>query len=600
MRLNHKLASILFILLLVSSFSYATCPTAERRIYLAAVTGENTGGVFQLVVDVHPGNGTVYTAVSPRTGITTQESEDMAVTYAFAASGMDRRECDVLFRIEGNFGDNTVDGPSAGGAMTVATHAALIGAQIRQDVVMTGAILPGGKIGPIGGVIEKSIAASDSGAKYFLAPKLAVYEALLMSSISRQKDFTAIEIYNISDAEEVFFSDYSQKFSSRFNPVSTPLPEGLAKLPEDADTVRFSKVASDIVDKLDTKVSLLFAEGSNSSQGGQDPAKLQAYFSDEIANYRTLVSRGYPFTAANAAFLLSIDAEYVKIGDKMVDIDGSIQDVGACNAALREPKKNANNIDWAIGSDLRRIWAGKKLNETVENRDQQGGYTTLRDLLFAYGWCGISQSLADQANQIPGAAIDEGKLAPLSSQRLLEAQDVLASASNPDYDAIWHYEAAIIANGSGDYGASIYESTYAETMQKITSAGDSNLTSSMNGVIGGGRKSLWGKIYYSHAMFLYTTAEQDNSSVSDAYKIFKYSSDIDKADDDIRSALSSAEPAVRVITMNTPAAAAGPTEQDFYVSLFLAFSIVAFGIAIIYRLVKRGKMFGGPQSGQQN
>ena len=137
-------------------------------------------------------------------------------------------------------------------------------------------------------------------------------------------------------------------------------------------------------------------------------------------------------------------------------------------------------------------------------------------------------------------------------------------------------------------------------MQKITSAGDSNLTSSMNGVIGGGRKSLWGKIYYSHAMFLYTTAEQDNSSVSDAYKIFKYSSDIDKADDDIRSALSSAEPAVRVITMNTPAAAAGPTEQDFYVSLFLAFSIVAFGIAIIYRLVKRGKMFGGPQSGQQN
>ncbi|MCX6772263.1 MAG: hypothetical protein NTV88_00635, partial [Candidatus Micrarchaeota archaeon] len=502
---------------------------------------------------------------------------------------IDKRECDVFFRIDGNFGDNTVDGPSAGGAMTVATHAALIGAKIRQDVVMTGAILPGGKIGEVGGVIEKSIAASDSGAKYMLAPRLKVYEALLLSSIGRQNDFTAIEIYNISDAEVVIFSDYLEKFSSRFNPESSPLPEGLPALPKDADSMRFSKVASDIVDRLDLKVATLFP---TQQQSGQNASKLQVYFRNEIENYRLLISRGYSFTAANAAFLLSIDAEYVKIGDKTVDIDGSIEDVSACASTLHKPQKNMNNLDWAIGSDLRRIWAQKKLNETIEYRADQGGYTTLRDLLFSYGWCGISQSLADQATGISGATADETKLSSLSSQRLFEAQDVLASASKPDYDAIWHYESAVIANRSGDYGASIYESTYAETMQKITSSGDTNLTQNMDKAIDGPRKSLWGKIYYSQAMFLYTKAEQDNSSFTDAYRIFKFSTELDKADDDIKSALASTEPEVRVIRMDTPLEKPGPTEQDFWVSLFLAFSIVAFGIAIIYRLVKRGLKFG--------
>src|SRR3989344_8662822 len=113
----------LFLLLLLSSFSFAYCPTAKRNIYLAAVTGENTGGVFQLEVEVRPGSRQIYTSISPRIGIATQESEEIAVNYAFSAAGMNRKECDVLYRIIGDFGDSSVDGPSAGGAMTVPQHA---------------------------------------------------------------------------------------------------------------------------------------------------------------------------------------------------------------------------------------------------------------------------------------------------------------------------------------------------------------------------------------------------------------------------------------------------------------------------------------------
>ena len=581
----------LFLLLLLSSFSFAYCPTAKRNIYLAAVTGENTGGVFQLEVEVRPGSGQIYTSISPRIGIATQESEEIAVNYAFSAAGMNRKECDVLYRIIGDFGDSSVDGPSAGGAMTVATHAALSGRQIRQDVVMTGAITPTGKIGEVGGVIEKSVAASDSGAKYFLAPEIKVYESFLLASLSRQKDFTAIEIENVSDAEEILFSDYSQSFPSRFEPKPGEISKELPPLPEDSDVKRFSGVASDVVDLLDGKVTAALAAASESEQ----TEKLREYFAGEIENYRKLISIGYPFTAANAAFLLSIDAEYVKIGDKAVDLEGSIDDVTACVQSLRKPAKNQNNLGWATGADLRRIWAGKKLEETVQYRSEQGGYTTLRDLLFSNGWCGISQSLALEANRIGGEAVDESRLAPLAGRRILEAEEVLAAAAKPDYDAIWHYEAALGANRSGDYAAAIYESVYAETMQKATSGEEKNISSALQKLSQSGRKSLWGKIYYSHGMFLYNEAKTEQTALSDAYRILKYSSELDKADAEIQSALAAPAETVRVVNVPQPEEIRGSASQDPLVAILLAASIAIFGIAIVYRLVKSGMSIGAPK-----
>ncbi|MEM4634148.1 MAG: S16 family serine protease, partial [Candidatus Anstonellaceae archaeon] len=157
------LLSALFALLAIN-FLFASCPKASRSINLAAVTGENSGGVFLLEVETRPGNGTIYTSILPRVGFLTQESQEAAVNYAFSSSGFSRHECDVLFKIKGNFGENSVDGPSAGGAMAVALRAALLNKTVRQDVVMTGSLLPDGKIGEVGGVIEKGIGVAEAGA----------------------------------------------------------------------------------------------------------------------------------------------------------------------------------------------------------------------------------------------------------------------------------------------------------------------------------------------------------------------------------------------------------------------------------------------------
>ncbi|MCX6770274.1 MAG: hypothetical protein NT051_06425, partial [Candidatus Micrarchaeota archaeon] len=249
---RHLALSILLFSLLLSSISSAACPTAHRQVKLAAVIGEETGGIFTLLVDVKPGNGTIYTSINPLIGVATQESEQMAVSYAFNSTGINQSECDVFFSMFGDFGGNRVDGPSAGAAMALATRSALLGTPFRQDVVVTGTISPDGKVGAVGGIIEKSTAASDSGARYILVPSLQIYESFLLSTLSANGDFSAVEVQNIPAAERVLTSSQSEKFSLNFSPQSKPIPSSLEELKYDSDTGRFSIVASHMVDALES------------------------------------------------------------------------------------------------------------------------------------------------------------------------------------------------------------------------------------------------------------------------------------------------------------------------------------------------------------
>ena len=574
--------AFLAIALFLSNYAYSTCPTAKRDIYLAAVTGENEGGIFQLEVETRPGKGSIYTAVSPRIGFATQESEELAARVAAETAGIDLSECDVFFRINGDFGDSSVDGPSAGGAMAVATRAALLNQSIRQDIVMTGTISPEGKVGEVGGIIEKSLAASDAGAKYILVPKLKIYEMLLLSSVSRTKDFRVIEVSNLTEAEKVIFSNYSQNFTALFAPKSLPMPSTLQPIEMDFDLARFGIVARGVVEELDSKAGSALM----GSAGAEKIAGVKEYFRSEVNKYYAMLSMGYPFTAANSAFLLSIDAEYLKIGGTKVDMTGSIEDVSSCLDSLSKPNKTVENFHWAVGSDLRRNWAKKKFNETLAMRGEQTGYTTLRDLLFSYSWCGISRELAVQANDIGGKPVEEAALAPLSSKKLLEAEEALASSDRPDYDALWHLQAGLDANESGDFGAAIYEATYAMTMQGVTSESEKNLTEAAQKLSQGGRESLWGKIYYGHGMYLYAEAKEGGFIPADAYRILEYSSDLDKASAEINQELlkkpTESSPIQPPAQEEVPS---GQQEQDTLLSVFLALCVAVLGFVVIWRLI---------------
>jgi uncharacterized protein len=591
-----KAANALILILFASSL-FAACPSESREISMAAVVDENSGGLFTLHVDVKPGTGKIFTSIDPRIGFSTQESEQGAVDYAFSHSSARREECDVFFSMRGNFGSNRVDGPSAGGAMSIAVKAALTNQSIRRDVVMTGTISPEGSVGEVGGIIEKAIAAKDAGAKYILVPKMMLHEALLLSTLSDSGGFAAIEVANFSEAESIFFSPYSEEFTPSFMPSSDAMPAHLPEQAYDADTGRFSLVASRLVDNLESKASSALSSAPAATASGS-----RQYFSDEISKYRRQITAGYPFTAANSAFLLSVDAEYLAISDSEVDINGSIADVASCIASLPAPAKTKENFHWAVGADLRRVWAQNRLNDTIAAREGREGYSTLRDLLYAYSWCGISRELAAQADDIGGTPVNESALKQLSEDWLSEADGAVSSASFPNGDAYSHLDSGYGAYDLGLYGAAIYEAAYAKAAQQAADeAGGKNFSSAADALANGTRDSLWGKIYFGQGLYLNYASKEKLASATDAYRVLSYSSELDSASSEIDEKLAPGEArAAETAPTSAEWSPASPPRADGRLDPFAAFlqraseslalyaTVLSLAILVFVRMGKSG------------
>ncbi|MEQ8790488.1 MAG: S16 family serine protease [Pirellulaceae bacterium] len=89
----------------------------------------------------------------------------MAVVVAAQLTDFDPRTVQVSFDVQGR-----IDGPSAGGLMTVGVLAAARGDDVREDAAMTGTINPDGFIGPVGGIAHKIEGAAAAGKKLVLIP----------------------------------------------------------------------------------------------------------------------------------------------------------------------------------------------------------------------------------------------------------------------------------------------------------------------------------------------------------------------------------------------------------------------------------------------
>ncbi len=130
--------------------------------------GVSMGSLGNLTVEVEPGEGYVYFSADPLTQIDTQGAARTAALVASYTLGKDPLAYNFYYRLESD--SMIIGGPSAGAAMTVATIAALLGKEVRQDVVMTGMVNPDGTVGPVGGIPEKLEAAAQGGARMFLVP----------------------------------------------------------------------------------------------------------------------------------------------------------------------------------------------------------------------------------------------------------------------------------------------------------------------------------------------------------------------------------------------------------------------------------------------
>ncbi len=134
----------------------------------------SVGGVLMpMEALVLEGKGTIE--ITGSLGNVMQESAKLAVSYARSVAKEYGIEPDFHktkdLHIHAPEGAVPKDGPSAGVTMTTALISALSGIPVRADVAMTGEITLHGRVMPIGGLREKSMAAYKAGIRTVLIPE---------------------------------------------------------------------------------------------------------------------------------------------------------------------------------------------------------------------------------------------------------------------------------------------------------------------------------------------------------------------------------------------------------------------------------------------
>ncbi len=149
----------------------------QRRPLVGVATGlawTPTGGeTLAVEVSLAPGKGALL--ITGRLGDVMKESAQAALSYLKAHARALGVRADALARTDVHIhvpeGATPKDGPSAGITIATALASAFTGRAVRHDLAMTGELTLRGRVLPIGGLKEKSLAALREGVTTLVVPR---------------------------------------------------------------------------------------------------------------------------------------------------------------------------------------------------------------------------------------------------------------------------------------------------------------------------------------------------------------------------------------------------------------------------------------------
>ena len=382
--MKNKIFRILLILFIIINTAHALEDGVTVPLVADSSTPDGEQGIllFTRVIAAN-GTGHVFVDTSPYTQVDLQGSARLAAMVASDVLGIDQRAYDFYYIID--ISSPIIGGPSAGGALTVATIAAVNNWTLKPDVVMTGMINPDESIGPVGGIPYKLEAAAAENYTLFLVPegqgtvtlqKLItrakgsviisndVEETVDVIKLGEELNVTVKEVSTIQEAVMIFTGHEIEK--PAFN--GTILTPGYIGLLEPLAT-NLNREAKDMYNESEslTPQSKYLAQAKEIMSRADNMYDTQKYYAATSLYFNSMINirtARWIYSYTNAADKEKYMSELIgtvenQINRSEFDLDtfksGGIDDIGAVGAAESRITSSRIKLDEA-----------KELNNTDE------------------------------------------------------------------------------------------------------------------------------------------------------------------------------------------------------------------------------------------
>ncbi len=525
-------------------------------IKVPAVSSEGQGVITEVEAEIIQGRGRILLNTEPFGGVQLQNSERVAVQVAenFTGKNLSDKDIIITFKAEAF----VVDGPSAGGAMTIAAISAIEGKELRNDTTMTGTIQPDGSIGPVSSIFEKAKAAHDNGFEIFLIPKGQELQAfnvervetpapglsIIRSSVQYRNvtrfaaenwNLTIIQVSDIKDVYDVILARRNATLRAKIE-GQTPSSLKEAALTQEVSPM-FNLARSQILiaeaELAQAKEKLL--KSKLDSKTLEDALDLLKISESELSDAKSALNSNYLYGAANHAFKAAVlsksASDIIEFNSLSSAAQKSFLNKRSSEASivLRKAQQKLSDIsiyetdtgsyEWAVAAQNRLAQAEQQLDQ-LEEADN-----IFNALSLAEGWADISVSLYEIAKESQsGEKFDKKIFANSSAQTIINVADEVQRFTLPPTGVVWLLQVSEREYNKQWYLAAYVDSNTAlsriETQRALNVRNFEDLSKYAESQINSieEKNSAWAKLYKEQAKLnlFYAQRNQDSEFIDDA------------------------------------------------------------------------------------
>lgn len=503
---------ITFLITLALVINISSAETYEAFAKIVGVDSQGRGIVGNITVEIQTGKGRVLVDTTPLQGIYTQDSERSAVKVANDITNFDFSNYDVIYNIV-TMSANSVEGPSAGGVMALATIAAIQDKQLSPYFSMTGTINDDHSIGKVGGILAKVKAAADSGITLFLIPK---GESIQYQYIKQTKTpapgwrIETIEPVEVNvtelakewgtDVHEVLTIEEAMKYAFEMKPlpgnVTRTRQLNVEAMPSFNTPVQEYKEFSPLVSDEMLRAQRIYRETRKKLSETVLPDDVKGALDELLKRSETysadsnkIFNRGYIYSAGNNAFKSIITSKTVsdlvdyqnypvetrqdflqrRLNEARNKINETVNEFIYSGSSICDAEK----FEWTVGSRQRLLYAEQRLND-VSSQTASNPFSILFDINTAGEWLEISNNFKSKTDNSKEEC--EAKFKELADQRIADALNEMNNVQQLGIkdlnDAKFYINTAKRAYELKWYVNSIYDATNAKTRASVVARYD--------------------------------------------------------------------------------------------------------------------------------